>query len=245
LLDILLLVLQIVTLILLFLFIWWVVRSARRDLMRSAEGVRMPAEQQALSWEYQSAALPAQASGEAFAAQWPEAGVAPTAQARSERTREAPSATDELPYGAAVAPTVAVQGVSLDQHDLDVSGRDDIEARREARVSQSSAAVDGLDMTAVVRPRLVVESSLVLPTGQEIVLEGWLGIGRSSGSDLVLNDHFVSSTHARVVRRGQYFFVEDLGSTNGTYVNERRVTEAQLRLDTRLRIGETVFRYEE
>ena len=45
-------------------------------------------------------------------------------------------------------------------------------------------------------------------------------IGRSPTSDLVLDDPFVSQTHARVVPRGQLHFVEDLGSTNGT-VRER------------------------
>jgi pSer/pThr/pTyr-binding forkhead associated (FHA) protein len=70
-------------------------------------------------------------------------------------------------------------------------------------------------------------------------------IGRAPTSSIVLDEPTVSSTHARLVTRGQIYVVEDLGSTNGTYVNERAVTEAQLKLDSRLRIGETVFRYEE
>ncbi len=64
-------------------------------------------------------------------------------------------------------------------------------------------------------------------------------------SDIVLDESFVSSTHARLVPRGQFYYVEDLGSTNGTWVNDKRVDEAQLKLDSRVRIGETVFRYEE
>ena len=61
----------------------------------------------------------------------------------------------------------------------------------------------------------------------------------------MLDEPFVSSTHARLVPRSQFYVVEDLGSTNGTFLNEKPVTEAQLRPDARLRIGETVFRYEE
>jgi len=62
----------------------------------------------------------------------------------------------------------------------------------------------------------------------------------------VLDEQFVSSTHARFIPRGSFYYVEDLGSTNGTYVNEKRVSgEAQLKLDSRVRIGETIFRYEE
>lgn len=118
-------------------------------------------------------------------------------------------------------------------------------ARREQREAGRTLTGDSLDMMIHIRPRLVVERSPELAEGSEIALEGWLTVGRSPSSSLVLHDPFISSTHARVVRRGQYFYVEDLGSTNGTFVNEKEVTEAQLKLDTRLRIGETVFRYEE
>ena len=76
-------------------------------------------------------------------------------------------------------------------------------------------------------------------------LEGWINVGRAATSDIVLDEQFVSSTHARLVPRGQYYFVEDLGSTNGTFLNDRQVTDAQLRMDSRLRIGDTTFRYEE
>jgi pSer/pThr/pTyr-binding forkhead associated (FHA) protein len=48
------------------------------------------------------------------------------------------------------------------------------------------------------------------------------------------------------VPRGSFYYVEDLGSTNGTFVNEKQVSgEAQLKLDSRVRVGETIFRYEE
>ena len=70
-------------------------------------------------------------------------------------------------------------------------------------------------------------------------------MGRAATSDIVLDEQFVSTTHARLVPRGQFYFVEDLGSTNGTFLNEKQVTDAQLRMDSRLRVGETTFRYEE
>ena len=63
--------------------------------------------------------------------------------------------------------------------------------------------------------------------------DGWVTVGRATSSNIVLDEHFVSSTHARFVPRGQLYFVEDLGSTNGTFVNEKPVvTEAQLSLDS-------------
>jgi hypothetical protein len=117
--------------------------------------------------------------------------------------------------------------------------------RREQRQTERTMPGESLDLMAHIDPRLVVESSPVLAVGTTVRLEGWIMIGRSPSSDLVLDDPFVSQTHARVVPRGQLHFVEDLGSTNGTFVNGREVVEAQLMLDTEVRIGETIFRYEE
>ena len=117
--------------------------------------------------------------------------------------------------------------------------------RRQQREAERTMPGESLDLMAHVEPRLVVEASPVLEVGTVVKLEGWIMIGRSPASDLVLDDPYVSQTHARVVPRGQLHFVEDLGSTNGTFVNGREVIEAQLLLDTELRIGETVFRYEE
>ncbi len=57
-----------------------------------------------------------------------------------------------------------------------------------------------------------------MPVGVIFPLEGWITVGRAATSDIVLDEQFVSSTHARLVPRGQFFYVEDLGSTNGTFV---------------------------
>jgi hypothetical protein len=102
------------------------------------------------------------------------------------------------------------------------------------------------DLGANLRPRLVVERSPGIEGGAEMVLEGGLTIGRSSSSQISVADAFVSHMHARVFRRGQFFFIQDLGSTNGTFVNDRRIAEdTQLKVHDEVRLGETVLRYEE
>jgi hypothetical protein len=117
--------------------------------------------------------------------------------------------------------------------------------RRADRASERTESGQVMDLTRHINPRLIVEESPIVPAGVIFPLEGWITVGRAPTSDIVLDEPFVSSTHARLLPRDQVYVVEDLGSTNGTFVNDRVVTEAPLRLDARLRIGETVFRYEE
>jgi hypothetical protein len=70
-----------------------------------------------------------------------------------------------------------------------------------------------------------------------------LTVGRALGCGVALpDDTFVSQLHARVFRRDGALFVEDLGSTNGTYLNNRQVSTAlQVRRGDRLQFGKTVL----
>ena len=73
--------------------------------------------------------------------------------------------------------------------------------------------------------------------GQQAVL-----IGRADDSTLVLTDDYASERHARLSRRGDDWYVEDLGSTNGTYLDRSKVTTAvKVPLSTPIRIGKTVI----
>ncbi|CAA9442923.1 MAG: hypothetical protein AVDCRST_MAG37-1541 [uncultured Rubrobacteraceae bacterium] len=96
--------------------------------------------------------------------------------------------------------------------------------------------------------KLVVEDSDILaPSTPFEVSEGTTNIGRSSSSDIVLkNDDYVSGNHAMLTRHGGMLYVEDAGSTNGTFVNGRKAVGATpLRSGDRLRVGSTTFRYSE
>ncbi len=70
-----------------------------------------------------------------------------------------------------------------------------------------------------------------------------LTVGRAGGCQVTLEgDNYVSQLHARVFRRDGQFYVEDLGSTNGTYVNRKKVTAPiAIRKGDRLQIGKTVM----
>ncbi len=67
-------------------------------------------------------------------------------------------------------------------------------------------------------------------------------IGRGSDAAIRLDDDYVSTRHARIAASGDQWFVEDLGSTNGTYVGTARITApTTLTLGTQVRIGKTIL----
>ena len=78
--------------------------------------------------------------------------------------------------------------------------------------------------------------------GQTYDLGEELTVGRAGGCQITLDDTFVSQLHARVFRRDGQLFVEDLGSTNGTFLNRKKVTAPiAIRKGDRLQIGKTVM----
>jgi hypothetical protein len=67
-------------------------------------------------------------------------------------------------------------------------------------------------------------------------------IGRGNDAAIRLDDDYVSTRHARIAASGDQWFVEDLGSTNGTYVGSHRITQpTTVSLGTQIRIGKTIL----
>jgi pSer/pThr/pTyr-binding forkhead associated (FHA) protein len=92
---------------------------------------------------------------------------------------------------------------------------------------------------------LVVVTGGGLTPGDRIDLFGGVTIGRSDDADVKIVDRFASGIHARVHTRGNAYFVEDLESTNGTYLNGADLRgEAPLNDLDEIRIGDTEFRFE-
>jgi pSer/pThr/pTyr-binding forkhead associated (FHA) protein len=91
-------------------------------------------------------------------------------------------------------------------------------------------------------PRYLVVTEGALK-GARITLGGQqVLIGRADDSTLVLTDDYASTRHARLSQRGSEWYVEDLGSTNGTYLDRVKVTTAvRVPLGTPVRIGKTAI----
>lgn len=86
----------------------------------------------------------------------------------------------------------------------------------------------------------IVEGPL---TGRTITLQGQpIMFGRAEDATVVLDDDYASGRHARLFPQGSRWFIEDLGSTNGTFVGENQLARAQpVEPGQRIRIGKTVL----
>jgi hypothetical protein len=111
-----------------------------------------------------------------------------------------------------------------------------VPARAPAAVPGPPAAGRRPTRLRVVEPAEIAGHSYPLDGGELVV-------GRTTGSGVALpGDSFVSSRHARVFPRGDEVWIEDLGSTNGTFVNSARISApTALRPGDRLQIGHTVL----
>jgi hypothetical protein len=115
-------------------------------------------------------------------------------------------------------------------------------------LAPSAAAGERRQQPSINGGRLVVVKSPALAEGAEhAVNSAPLTIGRSPQNDVALaEDEFASAKHARVEPRPDGVWVEDIGSTNGTYLNGIRLARARkLTAGDVVRVGETELRYEE
>jgi hypothetical protein len=104
----------------------------------------------------------------------------------------------------------------------------------------------GTYLRSGVDPRLEVVAAMGLDPGTAFEIGDSATMGRADGSDIPVDDPFASSVHARIFPRGQFMYIEDMGSTNGTYLNGRRLRAAErLKVGDTVRIGETEYRYQE
>lgn len=149
----------------------------------------------------------------------------------------------------------AERNFSMLEHPRVVLGEDPAVPRRGIQVVAEMTNTDSSEATQVMSPAVVApqparrSSAMLLlqtPSGpQAIPLESTLvSLGRGLGNDVILEDTRVSRHHAQLRYRQRRFWVTDLGSTNGTFVNGQRVTETALRDGDVLSLGglELTFR---
>jgi FHA domain len=108
-----------------------------------------------------------------------------------------------------------------------------------------SASTLGPVDIATRAPRLVVERAPGHDPGMIYDLDGNIVLGRGEEAEIRLEDPFASSSHARIYEQGGTLVIEDMGSTNGTYLNEELLeTPRPLHPDDHVRIGDSEFAFE-
>jgi hypothetical protein len=193
-------------LVLLYLFVWSIVRSSNRDL-RDARPIAAPPPPAGPTHRGDTGGHPVVARG-----------------------AEPPAAPAPVP------PPPVIAG-------LDATPEPEPVGSSTLRERPSGPA---FELSVNIHPRLIVTASPSLAPGGEYPLEAGMTIGRSRSNGIPISDQFASHMHARVFPKGHFFYIEDLSSTNGTFVNGRRIDEpAQLKVRDEIRLGETVLRYEE
>jgi hypothetical protein len=99
---------------------------------------------------------------------------------------------------------------------------------------------------AGLEPRLEVVAAMGQNPGSAFDVSRGATLGRAETADIPVHDPFASSAHARIFPRGDFMYIEDMGSTNGTYLNGRQLQSAeQLRVADVIRIGDSEYRYQE
>lgn len=124
-------------------------------------------------------------------------------------------------------------------------------ANKEASVFLTSSAASAVTSTSPRvqnrPPASAASMSLVITSGSNagatLSLSGdAISIGRSSDSTVVIRDDYTSTHHARLEQRSGIWVVSDMGSTNGTFVNGKRVTDpVPLSVGSVITVGETTF----
>ena len=109
----------------------------------------------------------------------------------------------------------------------------------------SASVPPGHELDGAGHPLLRVERAASWVPGSAFDVTGGVVLGRGDQVDIRLEDTFASARHARIVPQGSVLVLEDLGSTNGTYLNGEPLRGPQpLHPGDRIRIGETEFSFQ-
>jgi hypothetical protein len=139
---------------------------------------------------------------------------------------------------AAASATAPARASNLDEDEIEVADDDTIMMRAEASDDPASKT-----LVLTLKPLLHVTRGPDQGRFFEVGFSSSTSIGRAQGNDIVLDDRAISSQHCRIRPGAQGYEIVDLKSTNGTYVNERRIARHRLRAGDVIKLGETLVQF--
>ena len=135
-----------------------------------------------------------------------------------------------------------IAAVGVVRTDLFGASRSSRKARRQLKAAARPARPPRSGRNNRGEPhRLLVTSGALAGTSLGLT-DQQITVGRANDATLVLNDDYASSRHARLFPQDGQWIVEDLGSTNGTYIDRQKVTQpTPVPVGVPIRIGKTVL----
>jgi pSer/pThr/pTyr-binding forkhead associated (FHA) protein len=101
-----------------------------------------------------------------------------------------------------------------------------------------------MDIKGVRRERQLTSAKLSFLTGERTFsLFEITSIGRSEECDIVIESPYVSAKHALIRKKGKRFYIEDLNSTNGTFVNGKRVKFSRIKNGDIITLGDVDLKF--
>jgi len=134
-----------------------------------------------------------------------------------------------------------IAAVGVVRTDMFGASRTGRKARRQSKAARPARPPRGGRNSRGEPQRLLVTSGALAGTSLGLT-DQQITVGRANDATLVLNDDYASSRHARLFPQDGQWIVEDLGSTNGTYIDRQKVTQpTPVPVGVPIRIGKTVL----
>jgi hypothetical protein len=134
-----------------------------------------------------------------------------------------------------------IAAVGVVRTDMFGASRSSRKARRQMKAARPTRPPRAVRNNRVEPHRLMVTAGALAGTSLGLS-DQQITVGRANDATLVLNDDYASSRHARLFPQDGQWIVEDLGSTNGTYIDRQKVTQpTPVPVGVPIRIGKTVL----
>ena len=117
---------------------------------------------------------------------------------------------------------------------------------------EGSTQVVDKDPTRIIsykpdKNEIVIEKALLRFETDKVkifpITKSLISIGKAKANDIIVNDEYISNFHTKIENKRGEFFIKDLGSTNGTFVNGQKIFETSLPFNSVIEIGKTILKF--
>ena len=138
-------------------------------------------------------------------------------------------------------PNCQLEEKELKQAEVEAEGEEEKIIIPPELLKRTPAQEEEIENTFVLleKPVLIIRKGKMIGKKFYLSYENPMTIGRSDNCDIILDDITISSQHCRIIPQENKFIIADLKSTNGTFLNEKKIKQSYLREGDIIRVGET------